>query len=173
MDCLEVTESQVKYAISSFASGSAAGSNVRPQYFKDLISISAGNAGSEVLTGVAELSNFMLRGQVNEVVCKYLYLTSLCALCKKCGGIRPIAMGLSIRRLTSKLAVSHAKETIKDYFGSKQLGYGVRCGCEAAVHVTRSFVSKHSNTARVTLKIDYRKAFNTVHRNVKSRPPLL
>lgn len=58
----------------------------------------------------------MLRGEVNLIVCKYLYGASLCALTKKQGGIRPIAVGLSIRRLVSQLTCVHAKEVIGDYF---------------------------------------------------------
>ncbi|KAJ6639200.1 hypothetical protein Bhyg_11942, partial [Pseudolycoriella hygida] len=58
------------------------------------------------------------------------------------------------------------------------LGFGVRCGCEAAVHATRLYVSKHSKTNKVTLKIDYKNAYNTVQRDImlssiKAKTPLL
>lgn len=178
-DHFQVTSDQVKRAISRLHSGSASGPDgSRPQFFKDLISISAGSAATEVLSAITDLCNFMLRGEVNSIACKFLYGASLCALTKKQGGIRPIAVGLSIRRLVSQLACLHAKGIIGDYFGFKQLGFGVKQGCEAAVHAVRTFVTKPENIDKVTLKIDFVNAYNSVERDVilhsvKAKTPLL
>lgn len=93
-ECLQVSTLQVKKSISSFAKGSGSGPNgFRPQFFKDMISVSAGDAGIEVLAAITDLCNFMLCGLVNKVVCKYLYCGVLCAFNKEVGGIRPIAIG--------------------------------------------------------------------------------
>lgn len=176
---LQVTIVQVKKTIARLHSGSASGPDgFRPQFFKDLISISAGSAAVEVLSAITDLCNFMLRGEVNPLVCKFLYGASLCALTKKQGGIRPIAIGLSIRRLVSQLTCAHAKEVIGDYFGVKQLGFGVKSECEAAVHAVRIFVTNPTNIEKVTLKIDYVNAYNSVERDailnsVRSKTPLL
>lgn len=176
---LLVTPGNIKKAIKSFACGSASGPDgFRPQFFKDIISISAGKEGADALSAITDLSNFMLAGKVNDVVCKFLYGASLCALNKKDGGIRPIAIGLSIRRLVSKLACCHANEVIGEYFSGKQVGFGVKQGCEAAIHATRSYVSNPLNESKVCLKVDYRNAFNSSERDVmlnevKMRTPLL
>lgn len=178
-DCLQVTQYLVKKAISSFANGSGSGPDgFRPQFFKDIISLSAGNAGTEALKAITDLSNFMLRGLVNKVVCKYLYGGTLCAFNKEIGGIRPIAIGLSIRRLVSKLACKHAEEAIGTYFGNKQLGFNVKQGCEGAVYATRTYVANAKGTRKVLLKIDYKNAFNSSERDnmlngVKLKTPQL
>ncbi|KAJ6644233.1 hypothetical protein Bhyg_09200 [Pseudolycoriella hygida] len=116
-ESLQVSSSQVKKCIYSFANGSGSGPDgFRPQYFKDMVSISAGSAGVEVLNAITDLCNFMLRGLVNPTVRKYLFGGVLCAFKKEIRGIRPIAIGLSIRRLVAKLACKHAYSVIGDYF---------------------------------------------------------
>lgn len=83
-DALQVTQVQVRKSVMSFASGSAAGSDgFRPQYLKDLLSISAGNVSTDVISALTDLMNFMLRGEVNPTVSKYLYGASLCDMVSK------------------------------------------------------------------------------------------
>jgi hypothetical protein len=77
---------------------------MRPQYLKDIVSLSAGEKGQQALRALTKLCNFLLSGQLSSEICHLLYGASLCALHKKDGGIRPIARGNCLRRLTSKLA---------------------------------------------------------------------
>lgn len=107
----------------------------------------------------------MLKGKVNESVCKYIYGANLCALYKKDGGIRPIAIGLSIRRLVSKLCCSHVRDDIGDYFNPIQLGFATRQGCEAAVHSLRQYVHDDENVEKIIVKIDYKNAFSSFERD--------
>lgn len=120
----------------SFNSGSAHGMDgFYPQYFKDLISVSALDTGKEALSTITELCNLLLRGNVNKDICEYIYGASLCALTKKDGGIRPIAVGLSLRRLVSKLSCNHVNEEIGDYLYAVQLGFGTKQGaCNSNIY---------------------------------------
>jgi hypothetical protein len=69
---------------------------------------------------------------------------SLCALSKKDGGIRPIAIGSTFRRLASKLGCYYLSGEISNYLKPKQLSFGTRSGCEAAVHSVRSYLTNNS-----------------------------
>lgn len=85
---------EVKKSILSFKNGSASGiDGFSPQYMNDIISKHTGDDGIKALWSLTRLVNIILSGEVNSDVCKYLYGASLCALEKKCGGIRPIAIG--------------------------------------------------------------------------------
>lgn len=137
----------------------------RARFFKDLITISAAKSGKEVLSVITKLNNFILSGNVNEEICQYIYCASLCALTKKDGGIRPIAVGTSLRRLVSKQECRHVNEEIGKYLCPIQLGFGNKQGCEVAVHATRIFVSISVGSKKVLLKIDFRNAFNSIERD--------
>jgi hypothetical protein len=79
-----------------------------------------------------------LFGQLPSEICNLLYGASLCALHKKYGGIRPIAIGNCLRRLTSKLACFQSRNIVNSYLSPHQLGVATKLGCEAAVHTTRT-----------------------------------
>jgi hypothetical protein len=99
---------------------------MRPQYLKDIISLSAGEAGQKVLRALTKLCNFLLSGQLPSEICHLLYGASLCALNKKDGGIRPIAIGNCLRRLTSKLACFQSRNIVNSYLSPHQLGVAIQ-----------------------------------------------
>lgn len=159
-------EDLVLQGIMSFQCGSAAGiDGISPQHLKDLISKSAGDSGPRLLSSITDLCNFMLSGKVNQNFTQFLYGASLCALKKKDGGIRPIAIGSCFRRLVSKLGCRMVSEQLADYFSPNQLGFSIKGGCEAAVHSVRTYV-RQNQTAEVLLKLDVRNAFNSVERDI-------
>jgi hypothetical protein len=60
---LIVNEQNVREAINSFPAGSSPGlDGMRPQYLKDIISLSAGEAGQRALRALTKLCNFLLSG---------------------------------------------------------------------------------------------------------------
>jgi hypothetical protein len=90
---LIVNEQNVREAINSFPTGSSPGlDGMRPEYLKDIISLSASEPGQQALRALTKLCNFLLSGQLPSEICRLLYGPSLCALHKKDGGIRPIAI---------------------------------------------------------------------------------
>ncbi|KAF2881323.1 hypothetical protein ILUMI_24853 [Ignelater luminosus] len=77
-----------------------------------------------------------------------------------------------------KTEMCNYRDSIGEFLRPKQLGYGTKRGCEAAVDCCRIFIHQNTDTPKVLLKIDFRNAFNTVERNemlkcVKDRIPKL
>ena len=90
-------------AIKSFQAGSAGGlDGLRPQHLKDMTSPYTGLAGERLVTTLTEFANMYLVGRVPPAVHRLFYGATLCALAKKGGGVRPIAVGSTFRRLVAK-----------------------------------------------------------------------
>lgn len=138
---------------------------ILPQHIKDLIAPHTGEAGLKLIKSITELCNFMLAGKMPNRLCALMYGASLCALTKEEGEIRPIAVGNTFRRLTSKLSSASVRAGMSSKFAPRQVGYGTRGGCEAAAHATRTFVKKNHRKSAVVLKIDFRNAFNELDRD--------
>jgi hypothetical protein len=150
-------------AVMSFKNGSAGGlDGLSPQHLKDLLGGATGDTGSHLLDGITQLINLMLSGKVCSAVLEILYGANLCALKKKDGGIRPIAVGFTLRRICSKICCKHIFPSLTKKFQPSQLGFGSKGGCEAAVHAARAFVNDDS--CEVLLKVDVKNAFNSVDR---------
>ena len=69
---------------------------------------------------------------------------NLIALNKKEGGVRPIAVGNTLRRLVAKCAGFLVRDEMSELLVPFQLGYGVKGGAEAAVHGARLFLKKYA-----------------------------
>src|SRR6218665_3852412 len=121
-------------------------------------------ADCSLIRQLSELVNRMLEGslpiQVNEII----YGANLIALKKRDGGIRPIAVGYTLRRLAAKCANTHAVAKLSTLLTPIQLGVGVPGGAEAAVHATRRWVTSMP-TDCVLVKLDFANAFNTLRRD--------
>jgi len=106
----------------------------------------------------------MLAGQCPADVVSTFFGGRLIALNKKSGGIRPIAVGFTLRRLVSKCANTHAVSRLAAFFRPVQLGVGTPGGCEAAVHSARRFLESMPKD-NVLVKLDFSNAFNCLHRS--------
>jgi hypothetical protein len=161
---LQVTPDEVLRAVLSFRNGSAGGlDGLSPQHLKDLLCNSAGEAGESLLKDLTALGNLMLSGKVDSSITGTIYGANLCALIKKDGGIRPIAVGTTYRRLVAKTCCNATSPVLSQYFQPLQLGFGSKGGCEAAVHSLRSYINAHPND--ILLKVDVKNAFNSISRD--------
>jgi len=87
----------------------------------------------------------------------------LLAFNKQSGGVRPIVIGFTLRRLASKCANSFGTNQLRSYFYSHQLGVGTPSGCEAAVYSARRYLETLPPD-HVLAKLDFTNAFNSIHR---------
>ena len=100
--CVPITvdAATVYRAILSFPAGSAGGSDgLSLQHLKDLVRVE-GSAGA-LTQAIAHFVNLLLQGNVPESIKPLFFGARLSAFAKKDGGIRPIAVGLTLRRLAS------------------------------------------------------------------------
>jgi len=113
---------------------------------------------------LADFTNTVLSGKVPITVRPVFCGASLCALSKKDGGIRPIAVGCTLRRLVAKVACSAVRDRVTQRLAPLQLGFGVKQGAEAAAHAARSYINS-LGPGEALLKIDFANAFNTINRD--------
>ena len=160
---LQVTEQEVLKAVRSFPAGSAGGPDgFRPQHLLELVTCQ--ESASNFLPALTAFVNLLLRGVCPPEVQPVLFGGNLIVLEKKSGGIRPIAVGYTWRRLAAKCANSYAVSTLSSYLSPIQLGAGIPGGCEAAVHATRRFVESMP-ADHFVVKLDFTNAFNCLNRS--------
>lgn len=129
-NCLLVDESEVRRAVLTFPAGSAGGPDyLRPQHIRDMMMCQ--ESGHDFLTALTAFVNLVLSGRCPSEVAP-IFGGRLLALNKKSGGIRPIAIGFSLRHLASKCANSFGINRLRAYFRPNQLGVGTSGGCELA-----------------------------------------
>ena len=116
----------------------------------------------------SDILNLVLAGGCPSVIAPVFFGGRLLALNKKSGGIRPIAIGFTLRRLESKRANSFGTSQLRSYFYPHQLGIGKPSGCEAAVHSARRYLEALPPD-HVMVKLDFSNAFNSINRRDEFR----
>ena len=129
-----------------------------PQHLKELV---ADNTNSKLLEAVTSLVNLMLAGGMDQEVNEIIYGGRLIALKKKNGGLRPIAIGYTLRRLAAKCANKYATAKLASHFAPIQLGIGTPGGAEAAIHAVRRY-AENLPKDYIIVKLDFKNAFNTL-----------
>ena len=161
-----VSGEDIRKALASFRPGSAGGPDgLRPGHLRALVSRKAAEAGVRLLNSLTEFSNLVLGGGVPDFAVGAFYGASLCALSKKDGGVRPIAVGNTLRRLATKVGARSMSASIGDSLRPVQLGFSTKGGCEAAAHAARRYLNGASHR-RVIFKVDMANAFNSLRRDV-------
>ena len=165
VEALEVSHDIVMRALLSFPKGSAGGPDLlRPQHLVDMTSPSAGEGGIHLKQALTSFTNFVLAGKVNHEIRPILFGANILALKKNDGGIRPIAIGSTLRRLVAKVGCMSAISQVKDYLSPRQLGFGTKLGAEAAIHSARIFLNEIPSNY-VLVKLDFQNAFNSIRRD--------
>ena len=133
----QFTEEDVVAAIRSFPAGSSGGPDgIRPQHLRDLTTNK--ETGHLLVKSLTAFINMLMEGKCPQTATPIFFGGKLIAMRKKSGGIRPIVVGYTWRRLAAKCAIT----LLGDSFRPSQLGVGTPDGCEAAVHATRRFFSQ-------------------------------
>ena len=161
-DAIQISDKDILNAVRSFPAGSAGGPDgITPQHLKDLL---ATVTDDQLLHHLVQLVNLLLKGGLSQQISEIIFGANLLALQKKDGGLRPIAVGYTWRRLAAKCANKYAVEKLSEQFAPIQLGVGVPSGAEAAVHATRRYVGSMP-AENVFVKLDFSNAFNTLRRD--------
>ena len=156
----------VRKKVDGFPTGSAAGaSGTRPQFLKDILSCTNKAVGDAALTSLTALTNHMVAGLAPRELSPFIAGAPLMALVKQGGGLRPIAIGETIRRLVSKCCCEATTEDAKIIFGPLQVGVATQGGAEASVHAARQLAKEFGeDPGKIMLKVDFSNAFNMVDR---------
>ena len=156
------TSDDVKQAIHSFTPGSAGGADgLRPQHLSDMTDERVGGALLDALT---DFTNLVLNGGVPTLARRVFFGATLISFNKKAGGIRPIAVGLTLRRLAAKVANRRALQTCSSLLAPRHLGVGVKGGAEAIAHAAKRYLAS-TDSDKVLIKLDFANAFNCIRRD--------
>ncbi|XP_062518293.1 uncharacterized protein LOC134193482 [Corticium candelabrum] len=165
---LTVSSESVLSALHDFPKASSPGaSQLHCQHLLDATDGNSSPLSKDCLDRLTRLICFLLSGQADSRIAPWLSGAPLTALLKKQGGIRPIAVGEVLRRLTSRLCCSAARSASSDVFlPYGQVGVGIRGGLEAAVHSLSAIIDLRGNNPDLCcLKVDFRNAFNECRRS--------
>ena len=109
----------------------------------------------------------------------FFFGAKLIAFIKINGGLRPIAIGNTLRHIVSKCAGSKALSERQNFFGNLRVGCGTKRGAEIAASSFRNLFEHNDNPkCTVLLKLDFKNAFNSLNRETmlnhvySSRPEL-
>lgn len=83
--------------------------------------------------------------------------------------MRPIAVGLALRRLVSKVSWLALRQLAAALLAPRQLGVGVPSGAEAAVHAARRFLGSCKGDTGALVKLDLANALNSIDRGILLR----
>ena len=126
--------------------------------------------GAGLLDQLTMVVNLLAQGRACSTVAPLLAGAGLVALPKPSGGVRPIAVGELLRRLTAKCLMHVVRAEARDYLWPAQAGVAVKGGTEAAVHALRAWVGRRAGFHdSVGVKIDFQNAFNTISRDTVLR----
>jgi hypothetical protein len=152
-------------AIKSLLAGSAGGlDGLRPQHLKDMTGPVMGIAGQRLIASLTEFCNICLAGQVPSAIRPILYGASLCALTKKGGGVRPIAVGSAFRRLVAKAACRLGKNWPSSSHRLSLVLASIKLLRLQLMQLDSSFLN-YLTDGQALLKIDFNNAFNTLRRD--------
>ena len=112
------------------------------------------------------LFNLLLAGKFDTDINTIILGGRLLAMAKKDGGVRPIAVSYTLRRLTAKCANRHVIEGRSKVLQPKQVGVGVAGEAKAAVNAMRRYVEVLP-AGHAVVKLDFSNAFNSIRRDLQ------
>ena len=158
-----ISGEDITQAILSFPKSSAGGPDgLRPQHLKDMLSVQTSH--HVLLPALVSFVQLVLEGRTPSSVRPFFFGANLTALHKKDGGIRPIAVSCTLRRLVAKIAASKVREELTSLLAPRQLGFGIKGGAEAAVHAARLYAGDLDDNHWI-VKLDFKNAFNSLRRD--------
>ena len=117
---MDLSESIVSRCVRSFPSGSAPGpSGFRASHLREAVLCPSPSLASQTISILTKFCQLLAKGRTPPFVIPHLCGASLLA-CHKNGGLRPIAVGEVLRRLTSK-CLSFAARSAADIWSASKI----------------------------------------------------
>jgi len=162
-----VDPKDVERAIFSFPKGTAAGPDgLKVQHLLDVLRVCSAGGDVDPRPSLARLSSLLLSGKAPMEVAPFLGGARLVPLQKPDGGIRPIAVGCTWRRLAAKVLIRLFNSEFRKFFEPLQLGVGTSKGAEAIIHTTKRLIDLQKNNLDfVIFQADFHNAFNLIDRS--------
>lgn len=161
---LRFTVPQVLKAVGAFHTGSSSGaSKLYPAHLQDALRAPTADASGRLSGPLTFLVNSLAGGNCPAEVAPWLSGAPIFPLRKKDNGVRPIAVGETLRRLVSRCFCCALQPKFERLFSAAgQVGVCLKNGAEAAVHAVRLAIARTPSVA--VLKVDFANAFNSVCR---------
>ena len=117
------------------------------------------------MKSLTKLINLIGDGKIPEPPRPFFFGAKLIARTKIDGGLRPNALGNTLRRIASNCARSKALSERQNVFENVQVGCGTKPGAEIAAHSFRNLIERDGNPkCTVLLKLDFKNASNSLNR---------
>ena len=164
---IQVDMGCVSSQLKSFPRDTACGRDgLRADHLKEMIQSASYEMSIRLQTSLTSFVNCCLKGNLPVLSAPYVASAPVTPLEKKNGGIRPIAVGETLRRLVSKCASSMVVKNLHNHFHPHQMGVGTRDGGVGILHAINRAIQKHGDDSTlVMLKVDFENAFNLVSRS--------
>ena len=163
-----INKEAVLASLQSFPRDTAPGASLlTPQHIKDAVTCKSPILATRALNVLTSTVNLLASGEATRDIAPFMAGGGLTPLRKPDDGVRPIAVGESLRRLVGKCLVRHedASSHIEGTFLPNQVGVGISGGAEAVAHSVSSLVEEYGQDPDLALlKIDFENAFNSVSR---------
>ena len=161
---IQLSQSEVRKTIMLLRNGTSAGPcGFKPGHLKACISTAALARRDRTLAAICRLVNQVAAGRVPESIRHLFSSASLFGVPKRSGGLRPVAAGSLLRRITATTIARKLKDKAAALFRPLQVGIGIRNSCESIIHSVRLLVDSNPNIA--ILQTDFQSAFNLCSRN--------
>uniref|UniRef100_A0A1X7SVN2 Reverse transcriptase domain-containing protein n=1 Tax=Amphimedon queenslandica TaxID=400682 RepID=A0A1X7SVN2_AMPQE len=176
-----LTPAAVLQAVRSFPLDTAPGpTGLRASHIKEAVCCPSPCRAQSTLQQLTLFVVFLSSGDCPSSVIPHLCGATLLASLKKSGGLRPIAVGEVLRRLTSKCLSSLVLPQVRHILPPHQVGVGCSNGAESIVHSLKLILANQSipSNSKCCLLLDFSNAFNCINRlsmfsEVRSKIPLL
>lgn len=162
-----ITPSEVIGTVRRFKKGSApGGSGLSATHLRELLEVPTLGDDHNLAGEFAALTTKFAKGQMNRALAPWFAGARLTPLKKRDAGVRPVAVGETLRRVISSILTTRVRDRARENPAPLQVGVAISGGCEAMEHPTRRVVRRlHEDPTQGLLKIDLKNAFNLVNRN--------
>ena len=142
---LSVSPEEILQQTQTFTAASSPGrSSLRFEHLLAAFQSPIPSISKHCLDSFTSLVNLLLTGDINKQAASHICGAKLIPLKKSDDSVRPIAVGDTLRRITSKCACRHVTPTARSLLFPHQVGVAVSAGCEAVIHSVRDCLWKNS-----------------------------